>query len=53
MKNALLLLVVILIPAYTVGALANPQVKYCKNFQTGEIFVVEANMPCPYPTAEI
>ena len=28
-------------------------VKYCKNFQTGEIYVVEANMPCPYPTAEI
>jgi hypothetical protein len=28
-------------------------VKYCKNYQTGEIVVVEANMPCPFPTAEL
>ena len=53
MKNVLLLLAIVLIPAYTVGTLANPQVKYCKNFTTGEVFVVEANMPCPYPTVEI
>ncbi len=28
-------------------------VKYCKNFQTGEIVVVEINMPCPFPMAEL
>ena len=28
-------------------------VKYCKNYQTGEVIVVEANMPCPFPMAEL
>ena len=28
-------------------------VKYCKNYETGEVIVVEANMPCPYPMAEL
>jgi hypothetical protein len=32
---------------------ATPEIKYCKNFETGEVFVVEANMPCPYPTVEL
>lgn len=29
------------------------QVKYCKDYRTGEVFVVEAGMPCPYPTVEV
>lgn len=29
------------------------EVKYCKNYTTGEIVVVEKGMPCPYPTAEL
>ena len=28
-------------------------VKYCKNYETGEIIVVEINMPCPFPTSEM
>lgn len=28
-------------------------VKYCRNAETGEIIVVEAGMPCPYPTHEL
>ncbi len=34
-------------------AQASPDIKLCKNFETGEIYVVEANMPCPYPSVEI
>ena len=37
---------------FTADALAQ-EVKYCKDYTTGEIYVVEANMPCPYPTVEI
>jgi len=32
---------------------AAQDVKYCKNYQTGEIIVVDAGMPCPYPTVEL
>lgn len=53
MKNALLLLVIVLMPAYIAGASANEKVKYCKNYQTGQIIVVDKYMPCPYPTVEI
>ena len=28
-------------------------VTYCKNYETGEIIVVEAGMPCPYPTVQL
>jgi hypothetical protein len=28
-------------------------VTYCKNYQTGQIIVVEAGMPCPYPTVQL
>ena len=30
-----------------------PEVKYCQDLTTGEVTVVEAGMPCPYPTAEM
>ncbi len=33
--------------------LNQPEVKYCKNLTTGEIHVVEVNMPCPYPTVRV
>lgn len=29
------------------------EVKYCKDYTTGKIYVVEKNMPCPYPTVEL
>ena len=32
---------------------AEPEVKYCKNLTTGEVFVVEANYPCPGNTVKI
>jgi len=32
---------------------ADERVKYCKNFKTGEVIVVEAGMPCPFPTVQI
>ena len=32
---------------------ATPEIKYCKNYETGEVIVVEANQPCPFPTAEL
>ena len=28
-------------------------VTYCKNYETGEIIVVDAGMPCPYPTVQL
>lgn len=34
-------------------AKADPEVKYCKDMRTGEIFVVEAGYPCPGTTVEI
>ena len=50
----------IAIIVFTVMAMAqgakkalSQEVKYCKNYETGEIYVVEANMPCPYPTVEL
>lgn len=32
---------------------AQDDVKYCQDLTTGEIKVVKANMPCPYPMAEM
>ena len=29
------------------------EVKYCKNYETGEIAVVEKGFPCPYPMGEL
>lgn len=43
----LLALVVFLTEGYA------QQVKYCKDLQTGQVVVVEANMPCPYPMVQI
>ena len=31
----------------------DPDIKICKNFKTGEVIVVEAGMPCPFPTVQI
>ena len=28
-------------------------VKHCKNYETGEIIVIEDGYPCPFPTSEI
>lgn len=30
-----------------------PEVTYCQDLVTGEIKVVKAGMPCPYPMAEM
>ena len=30
-----------------------PNVKFCKDFQTGKIVVIEAGFPCPFGTIEI
>ena len=37
----------------TTATAISQEVKYCKNYQTGEIIVLEASYPCPYPTVEI
>lgn len=29
------------------------EVKYCVDLETGEVIVVEAGMPCPFPMAEL
>ena len=29
------------------------ELTYCKNYETGEVIVVEAGFPCPYPTVEL
>lgn len=31
----------------------DPDVKYCKNFENGDIIVIEAGFPCPSGTVEI
>lgn len=52
----LLALAVILLIAHlpTVEAQEDePEVTYCQDLVTGEIKVVKAGMPCPYPTAEL
>ena len=52
-----LLLVVAL--AFIAGALtarkadAQDEVKYCKDARTGQVIVVEASMPCPFPYREL
>jgi len=43
---------VALIVLYGLNAKAQ-DVKYCKDFETGEIITVEAGMPCPGTTAEL
>lgn len=54
------IVLIIAITVFTVMALVEgakealaQEVKYCKNYQTGTIIVVEASYPCPYPTVEI
>jgi hypothetical protein len=45
---------VALVVLYGLNAQAqDDDVKYCKDFETGEIIVVEAGMPCPGTTAEL
>ncbi len=53
MKNSAMIFGLVLIVFAIAVDAQGQQVKYCKNFQTGEIYVVEANMPCPYPTVEL
>ena len=50
---AIALMTVILAAGLVDIAVAQDKVKYCKNAETGEIIVVEINMPCPFPTHEI
>ena len=35
------------------SAEGHEKVKYCKNYETGEIIVIEDGYPCPFPTSEI
>ena len=29
------------------------ELKYCKDYETGEVVVVEAGKPCPFPMGEL
>ncbi len=53
MKEATALTIVLLCWAVGMTTTEAQEVKYCKNFTTGDIVVVEAGMPCPFPTVEI
>ena len=46
-------LMTIILAAGLVDIAAAQEVKFCKDAETGEIIVVEINMPCPFPTHEI
>ena len=50
-KTAGILIIGIICHLPTVDA--QDDVKYCQILTTGEIKVVKANMPCPYPMAEM
>jgi hypothetical protein len=49
-EAAIIFLILALLLCFTADA---QEVKYCKNYQSGEIVIVEANMPCPFGTAEL
>lgn len=48
-----LVILVAYLGVLAVDATAQDKVKYCKNAQTGEIIVVQENMPCPFGTHKI
>ena len=51
---ALVLLAAIAYVGLTLCAVADDsKIKYCKNYETGEIIVIEKGYPCPSPTVEI
>ena len=51
---AVMLVLALAVFTLFVGQIAEAQeVTYCKNYQTGEIIVVEAGYPCPYPSVEL
>jgi len=50
-QNALL---AILITFISTASMCHAQeVAYCKNSKTGEIIVVQAGYPCPFPTHQL
>ena len=49
----LLLMGLALIFAVVVLDSIGQEVKYCKNYETGEIAVVEKGFPCPFPMVEL
>jgi hypothetical protein len=51
--TALAVVFVLLAMLFATNAWSNPKVKYCKNYETGEIIVIEDGYPCPFPTSEI
>ena len=46
-----ILMMVLLLSAPLVAA-NEPEVKYCKDYITGEVIVIQAGYPCPAPTSE-
>jgi len=50
MKRILMISLMLLM---TSPLMANEKVKHCKNARTGEVIVVQAGYPCPYPTHQI
>ena len=48
----LLLLLVVLFTAPAMAQEVKTQVKYCKNYETGQVIVVQVGYPCPFPTAD-
>ena len=51
--TALSVVFVLLAILFATNAWSNDKVKYCKNYETGEVIVIEAGYPCPFPTSEI
>jgi hypothetical protein len=51
--EALAILFILLAMAWQPAEAQDDDVKYCQDLVTGEIKVVKAGMPCPYPMAEM
>ena len=50
-QNALLAVLVTFV--FTASMCTAQEVKYCKNGRTGDIIVVQAGYPCPFPTHKL
>lgn len=52
-RNALGAMLAVVVFTLAIMECEAQDVKYCRDANTGEIIVVEAGQPCPYPTHEL
>jgi hypothetical protein len=53
MKTLLIIATLSILFALSLNVMAQDKVKYCKNYETGQIITVQVGQPCPYPTSKI